>query len=421
MKDLKRLQRKLIPVNIIVMILSLVAAFSIIFAPLITVNIGEIAGSLIQQESGDEESGGEESQNSPDYMGAILDSFGDMKFSLTTYGLAKFAFSENPMGKITESIAKEIKKVENNLFANVAVELIPTLIASNENLDIDAENIDVKAVLNKFNDVLYAKTDEQVDQSIGALIDEIQKQAVSKEGDKYITDDMKGEIQDVVRQLYDNTKEALGDEKLTLESFICVTVSKILNGDGLPSTTSARSVAQVINDVDGEDEGENSNSGSGKIYTNYQDLINGMLGTSESADADAALDGLNEILDIVASIAKYFAIVMFFFAGIWIIQFLFAFFHLFAKNKRFVMWYTKLWGIYPCLLFGVAPLVVGKALSSMLPASFAGIFGAISSLTWISGACYLLLWVISIFWAFPIKRKIRRLLKSGATYNNDDE
>ena len=37
--------------------------------------------------------------------------------------------------------------------------------------------------------------------------------------------------------------------------------------------------------------------------------------------------------------------------------------------------------------------------------------GMISSLSWISGACYVVLWLISICWAFPIKRKIRRLKK----------
>ena len=409
MNDLKRLQRKLIPVNIVVMIISLVAAFSIIFAPLLTVDVGEIASSFTQEGSGEGDS------ESPDFIGAILDSVGDMKFSLTTYGLAKFAFSENPMDSIIESVAKTIKDVEDDIFANVAVTLIPTLIEGNDNLDIDADNIDVKAVLDKFDDILKAKNDAQVDQSIAALVDEIQKQAVSKEdGEKLISDDMKGDIQDFIKQRYDEAKEVLGDKDLTLESFICITISKMINGNG-ESSANAHAVAKVANAID--DEG--SGSGSGEIYTNYRDLINGLLGTSDSSESEGGLlDGLGDIFDMVSSIAKYFAMVMFFFAGIWFIQFLFAFFHMFAKNKRFMMWYTKLFGIYPCLIFGVAPIALGSALSSVLPAAFAGIFGAITSLTWISGACYLLLWIISIFWAFPIKRKIRKLKKSGATYND---
>lgn len=44
-------------------------------------------------------------------------------------------------------------------------------------------------------------------------------------------------------------------------------------------------------------------------------------------------------------------------------------------------------------------------------ALYAGIFAAFSSYTWISGGCYLLLWLLSICWAFPIKHKIRKLRK----------
>ena len=39
----------------------------------------------------------------------------------------------------------------------------------------------------------------------------------------------------------------------------------------------------------------------------------------------------------------------------------------------------------------------------------AAVLGAVSTLTWISGGCWVLLWLVSIFWAFPIKRKIRAL------------
>lgn len=68
----------------------------------------------------------------------------------------------------------------------------------------------------------------------------------------------------------------------------------------------------------------------------------------------------------------------------------------------YVVWFL------PCLIFGVAPLVAGAIVPGMEGgAEIAGILGMISTMTWISGACYILLWIISIFWAFPIKRKIR--------------
>lgn len=104
--------------------------------------------------------------------------------------------------------------------------------------------------------------------------------------------------------------------------------------------------------------------------------------------------------------------VMLFFAAMWVILFLFAFFHMFAKNKRFTMWYVKLFGGTPCFLFWVLP-AIGKLLVGNLMGETgkvaAAVFGCVSSMTWISGICYLLLWLVSIFWAFPIKRKIRKL------------
>lgn len=413
MNDLRRLQRKLIPVNLIVAIISLVAAISIIFAPLLTINVGEageFVSSLISDDSDEEQS-----EDISVYIDTVLNSVGDIKFSLTTYGIAKFAFSKDPLDRIVKSVADEIKKIEEDLFATVAVNLIPQFIDSIDDLDIDAENIDVKEVLNKFDDVLKATSNEQVDQSIEALVDEIQRQAVSKDGENLITDDMKGDIQDMIKQFYDDAKETLGDEDLTLESFICVTLSKFLNNMN-ESSPDASAIAAYA-DAEGE---ESSEGGSGKIYTNYNDLIKGMLGI-DSEGSDAVLDGLSDMLDMFMLIPKIFAIAMFFFAGIWFIQFLFAFFHMFAKNKRFLMWYTKLWGLTPCFIFGILPLLAGWIIPMIIPEATAvvgGILGTISTLTWISGGCYLLLWIISIFWAFPIKRKIRKLLKNGATYND---
>ena len=47
MNEIGRLQKKLIPVNIVVMVLSLVAALSILFAPILTVNVGKITGEIV--------------------------------------------------------------------------------------------------------------------------------------------------------------------------------------------------------------------------------------------------------------------------------------------------------------------------------------------------------------------------------------
>lgn len=100
-------------------------------------------------------------------------------------------------------------------------------------------------------------------------------------------------------------------------------------------------------------------------------------------------------------------------AVMWLILFLFALFHLFAKNKRFMMWYVKLWGFSPCMVYFVVPLVAKGIIAAVAGEVYASLLAMLSSLTWICGVCYLLLWCVSIFWAFPIKKKIRAMKKNG--------
>ena len=82
------------------------------------------------------------------------------------------------------------------------------------------------------------------------------------------------------------------------------------------------------------------------------------------------------------------------------------------------MWYVKLFGAIPVILFWLAPIVAGWAIPAYFPAllgEFAWalpvILGALGTTTWVSGICYVVLWVLSVFWAFPVKCKIRRLIK----------
>lgn len=399
MNDLKRLQRKMIPVNLLISIIALVAAISLIFAPLISIDAGEILTGLSEELSSSSESEGEHNDEAAgtegvdEYLSAMLDSFGEIKISLTTYDVAKFAFAEDSTQLLVNSFVDEIKAFETELINNVAVILIPQLIE--ENVDgIATDLLDPQAVVDKFNDIFSAKTDEEVDVAIRGLAEEIQRQAVTDNGEYLIPDESIEEVVDIIRQYYDEAVAKLDGEDLTLESFICVTLS------------------DMMSDADEDSEAT--------IYTNYNDLISALLGLSEDSllgGDSQALEGIREILEIVVNVAKYFAIVMFVFAGIWALQFLFAFLHMFGKNKRFAMWYTKLLGFIPCLIFYIAPLVAAAVLKSVEGAEIAlVVLGAISSMTWISGICYLLLWLVSIFWAFPIKRKIRKAINAGATY-----
>lgn len=285
--------------------------------------------------------------------------------------LATLAFSddltETLKDYVSEIGSETLKKSEKELITDVAVPMMVEMMEeeSGEEAPDNIKNMDADAIYDKAKALETASAGE-VDETISALAEELQNQL----GEDYISDENLADLESSIRKIYDDTVEAT-DGTFTIESCICVFASKSLQESGEITQT----------------------------FTSYADLI------------DYFMDSSSELDDTIAQvepILKIVAIALLFFTAVWLILFLFAFLHLFAKNKRFTMWYVKLFGFLPCLIFGVAPLVAGAIVPGMEGgAEIAGILGMISTMTWISGACYILLWIISIFWAFPIKRKIR--------------
>lgn len=417
MNEINRLQKKLIPVNIVVIVLSLVAALSILFAPLLSVDVGKITGEIVStinspDAGGESEGSGEsDSENGVDIsriVGLLTKSTENLKLNVTVIGLYKFA-SGDGASQITGFVADIFTQIEADLFSTIVVAVLPQLIENYQpDSDINLDNIDVQAITSKLDAVFEAENDQEIDSAISDLVDELQKQAVTADGTQIIKDDMKDSVSEYIRKFYDDTSEAVEGD-ITLENFICVTISEIMNGAESNPDGNGQGFTPVAL---AETEGENNNGG--EIYTTYEELISGLLG--EGGDSENALDSLNSSLNSVLPYFKYVSFAMIGFAGVWLVLSIFALVRIFTKNKRFTMWYVKLLGFYPCLIFGVLPIAAGSLVSALVPAeagiNVAAILGAISSLTWISGGCYLLLWIVSIFWAFPIKHKIRKLRKS---------
>lgn len=373
MDEIARRQRKLIPLNIVVAIIALVAAVSLLFAPIVSVDAVGL-GDYITEMMGEQSSGGDSSEEGPTIdtakiVSTVTSNMGNV--SLTTMSLATLAFSddltETLKDYVSEIGSETLKKSEKELITDVAVPMMVEMMEeeSGEEAPDNIKNMDADAIYDKAKALETASAGE-VDETISALAEELQNQL----GEDYISDENLADLESSIRKIYDDTVEAT-DGTFTIESCICVFASKSLQESGEITQT----------------------------FTSYADLIDYFM--DSSSELDDAIAQVEPILKIVA-------IALLFFTAVWLILFLFAFLHLFAKNKRFTMWYVKLFGFLPCLIFGVAPLVAGAIVPGMEGgAEIAGILGMISTMTWISGACYILLWIISIFWAFPIKRKIR--------------
>ena len=365
------MQRKLIPLNIVVVVLCLVAALSILFLPLLSINVnnvGELIQTIAAEQSGGTdgttdgtsgEGGSASTENDP--MAAML---GNISFSVSVSGtdLATMCFSEEGLGVLFDKLGAAVGEHAGTLTANMLLMMMDGSAQPDEQT--------VKEIADAVAQLEAAKEEAATD---AALIKLAEKVGAATKTDV-------SEVKDALREMYDETVSE-NDGTFTAEAFLCIMFSNQMNS---------------------------SEQGSGTVYTNFSDLLSGMIGQNSEG-------GGNPLDEVPAGVLIGVGVAILFFAGVWVILLLFALFRIFAKNKRFTMWYVKLFGFTPCLIFGVLPALLPVLLPMFLSAEAAAqmsmigmVLGMISSLSWISGACYILLWLVSIFWAFPIKRKIRK-------------
>ena len=405
-EELRARQRSLIPLNIFVAILALVAALSLLFLPLVSIHVDdfsaltemmggadgstaalaelpseELTPSPDESEEGAEPSPDEGAEPSPDGgeegtepdegseetapdegsgfdPAVILDGI-EISVSVTGMDLIRIGFAESPEEELYAMAGGTVAEISDDLASRAL-----TALAS----EAPAEAEDVEAVREALVELEAANSDAEADAAISEIADVLVKNFTSE-------DVSKADLEEQLRILYDETTEA-NDGAFTTEALLCVLISQASGGE------------------EGAEDAP--------VATTFDELFANML-SQGGENGEGAFDNLPSfVFPLIGGVGIFFA-------GIWGILFLFAFFHTFAKNKRFMMWYVKLFGFLPCLIFGVAPLLAGVLLPAEAAAGMGALLGMISTMTWVSGACYLLLWIVSVFWAFPIKRKIRRL------------
>lgn len=248
---------------------------------------------------------------------------------------------------------------------------------------------------------------------------------------------------DLLREQDPEEWQKVQNGNFKLETFACLMFSDAL-ADLLKDMNNQTSVPYAhIAATDGDNNGENPEEPAkpAKIYTSFSAILADMTsgegeGEGEGIDIqakiqeviDGALSQLGNDLDTVAQIYGYVFIFFAVFMALWGILFLFSFFHIFAKNKRFCMWYVKLLCWLPGIIWlaltlagipAVMSAIVGLVGANEIPVGvMTAAIGGISSWgTGVSYICYWVLWLVSIFWAFPIKHKIRKL-KKQAKYEN---
>lgn len=471
----RRLQRKLIPLNIAVCIISLIAVFSLFFMPIVKVDVGKILKdktvmSFVDKSMEDMLQNSGESTAGIDVApitGAIVKNVlgaAEGEVSVTAYSSFQVAtatgenkslkvfdelfFADNSLvSKMIDSIVDGVVGIfdsdegrafmEQTIVGTIAKELA-------NNIDGVSEG-DIKELTEKFKDIEKIQ-DGNVAPVVNDFADTLQRIIGSD-----ISAEDRENISNTVQDMYDQTKDALDEgETVTIESMICVFVSQnvdlsqiniadILAGmTGGGNDNGGMQTAAYVSTADlSEDEGNENRI----IVKDYSQLLGEIgLGAQEKeqikTDLKATLreqiDGGVANQENIDQISSYYGYV---FYGMlvaivpWLLLFLSSFVHLLRRNKRFTMWYVKILGLLPVIVFA-AVVLLPTLLPTIAPDMMTGENGAlvsaflsgVSTMTWISAACYILLWIISLFWAFPIKRKIRKerkAFKYGSRYGED--
>lgn len=405
--EIRRRQRSLIPLNLLVVIIAVIAALSLMFTPIITVdltNAEEVIGNLTGQ-TGDSDGNSDEEQ--PDYavlISSLTKSIGP-EVSLTTRDMMQLSFTDDTTAYIKEIAADALASSSDDIIIEVGLPAVMESLKEN-NPDLEIPEIEQpEEILNSIKGLETAQP-EEVDSVINGVADEIQSQL----GTDVIDAAAREQLISSIRDIYDSTVANTADGSFSVEACICVIASQYLNDtDSQPQTLSAENDSAVhAADFNHSGDGSATTDEENQVFTTYEELADYMVGSMLSSESSAEI---NAAIDNAVLILRIVTIAMMFFAALWIILALFAFVHTFTKNRRFTMWYVKLFGFIPCLIFGIVPLVAPVVLTALLPevaATVVPVLEMLSTMTWISGACYIVLWLISIFWAFPIKRRIRR-------------
>ena len=475
----KKLQKKLIPVNIIVCLLALVAAISMFLAPIVKVDVGKILrddrmiefveekindalGEDLSEEQGDV-------NYKPVVTKLVTNILSKSKGSVSISAVSAFKVltaGENKADKVLDELLFGKNALATRLIRSV-VDGVSSMFSTNEGRSVleeailstltnhyiesvedeevvDAFNKNVKELTGIFKKLDNAENEEDCAEVAREFIDKLDEYVSAGT----ISEAEKQAFVDKVVNMYGETKANLDEgESVTFEAMICVTISentdlsKVNLGELFDGLFTKEEQADVhIKPVDEETTDDGGEEKDEKPATTYEELL-AKMGYDEETKEELKTkmtttlnNELNKLVkeNGVGDYLEYYQYVFFAmlpFIALWLILFLFAFVRLFVKNKRFSMWYVKLFCWIPALIWLLLVLVPTLAKKVSFVSDLwngdngkliQAVFGGISSLTWISGLCYVLMWLVSIFWAFPIKRKIKKERKYPEVLDAED-
>lgn len=488
----KKLQRMLIPLNLIICIICAVAIVTLFITPFVSFDVGKVlrdegvmafVDEKVDNIIGDTIEGTDQEDIDYKPVVAVLvkQILGKAEGEVSISGIGAFHVLTGS-GDKTQMVMDDLLFGEDALatsLINSIVDGVAEIFETDEGkalLEDALVSTMTQGVIKSVDDetVVDALTKENVKELVGIFkdlgnpekvpegkVDEVAGRFIDKIdtmlGDEINLDEAdRQNLIAQVQEMYDETSGYLAEgEAVSVEAIMCVTLSKNVDlsqiniedlFSGMFGSSDAAvhidTVDEIIDDGTGEggdDTGGEEQPPENVVVTNYDDLLLQIgydkakkeeLKESMRVNLNAELDKMikDNGIDKYMGYYGYITFVMLAFMLPWIFLFLFSFFHMLAKNKRFTMWYVKLFGWIPAVIWvavKLLPIIAPKI--SRFNEIWNGKNGALiqaavastGTFNWISGICYILIWLLSIFWAFPIKHKIRKERKNPQNDEGD--
>ena len=370
----RKLHRKLILPNIFILLIALTAAVSLLFGQLLSVSVhidaqfGETVAQMMSEQAGEEGSTDAEAA-AKQYAFLFRNADTEITVSVRPLDVMAAGFDGGREGarKLFASALGGLSDTVAELSEQLLPAMISVSVAGAAGADLgnaDLEEIDTSIfteTISKLNSQDFEGAEAEFSSQLGGFLAQF---GVT------LTDEQRTEVMNT----YDSLIEQATD-----------------------NYTKDFSAANILTSMGGAGDGAGEETGGmGDILAILSD---------PGAFADQMDEETLQTVNLACTGLSVFLLVE---AGLWAILALFAFLHIFLPNKKVGMWYVKLLCWLPCFIFFIVPPVALAVAPNFaeLPAVVSSL--AFGSMTFISGICLLALWLVSIFWCHPVKKRIKQ-------------
>ena len=355
----RKLHRRLVPANIVILILSVVALVTLLCGSMVSVRIhitGDFVSQMMETVMEEEQSSGENGNTGDESAAGITQEETNADGS----GDASGAGSEN------EQMKEMLQYVFRNVDYTLKLEVNPVQMFRAGMGDNEA----VRAYITEVIGGALSSLEELIMQVMPDFLSVAVATMVENLGVEELENVDTQQIEQVVTLLSENkTEEAKTQFPALAQQFASEQLGVELTPDQL---SQASEFFNEMVDSGTQDDGTfsfygvidamagGSGEGSGEDSTgSSENPLDAIFSFADELD-DETLSTMKTVFIAVSAAGVGLA------ALCWAFLALFSFIHIFTKNKKVGMWYVKLFGFLPCLLFFVVPTVALLVLPGMM-------------------------------------------------------